>query len=391
MKCPKCGFTGPDYAESCKKCNYDLTEVRKLFGVALSKPGQVSFLSQLMHPATETREEQKVPIATVPETPPPSGDEISMGTPEPAEEPPQSPPIDLSQIDFSDLEDEVTLEPEATAGEAASKSEEITMAETDLDLPEIDLSNLELESSASEEVASADKTVTPPAVTGEISLDGLLEAGESEIQFEEILSDEKGPEEDRDTDDDSDLPPPSSSGADDAPKKRGKRGAKGGGFNSGLEFSGANLYLQRAGFWRRALAFSFDCCLIHLIMLFLLLGIAIAVKTSLDCGSGFSWPAALQLLGMLFLPFQLAVLLTVITYFTFFHGYTGQTPGKQLFGLKVVHTSGLPLTFGQAFLRWVGYILSSVPLNLGFLWVAIDKNKQGWHDKITDTYVIRTL
>jgi len=390
MKCPKCGFTGPDYADLCKKCNYDLTELRKLFGVALSKPSQESFLSQLMRPATGSREEQKVPAAA-PKISPPSGEEISMSFIESAEESPQSPPIDLSQIDFSDLEDEVTPEPKPTAKETASKSEGITMAETDLGLPEIDLSNLELESSTSEEVASAEKTAISPTVTDEISLDGLLEAEESEIQFEEILSDEKSPKKDKDADDDSDLPPPSLSDAGETPKKRGKRGAKAGGSESGLEFSGANLYLQRAGFWRRLLAFSFDCCLIHLIMLFFLLGTAIAVKTSLDCGSGFSWPSALQLLGTLFLPFQLAMLLTVITYFTFFHGYTGQTPGKQLFGLKVVHTSGLPLTFGQAFLRWVGYILSSAPLNLGFLWVAIDKNKQGWHDKITDTYVIRTL
>jgi uncharacterized RDD family membrane protein YckC len=387
MKCPKCGFTGPDYADLCKKCNYDLIEARELLGITLVKPSQESFLSQLRCPATGSREGQKVPAAA-PKISPPSGEEISMSSIEPAEEPPQSPPIDLPRIDFSDLEDEVTPEPRAE--ETASKSEGITMAETGLGLPEIDLSNLELESSASEEIVSAEKTAIPPAVTDEISLDGLLEAGESEIQFEEILSDEKSPKEDKDTDDESDLPPPSSSGAGETPKKRGKRGAKGGGFKSGREFSGANLYFQRAGFWQRLLAFSFDYCLIHLIMLFFLLGTAIAVKTSLDYSSGFSWPSALQLLSTLFLPFQLTMLLTVITYFTFFHAYTGQTPGKQLFGLKVVRTSGLPLTFGQAFLRWAGYILSSLPLNLGFLWVVIDKNKQGWHDKITDTYVIRT-
>ncbi len=388
MKCPKCGFTGPDYADLCKKCNYDLMEAKRLLGIIQVKPGQESFLSQFMRPATESRKEQEVPAAA-PGMPPPSGEEISMSSIEPAEEPPQSPPIELSQIDFSDLEDEVT--PEPMAEETASKSEGIVMTEADLGLPEVDLSNLGLESSTSEEPAPTERAVTPPAATYEISLDGLLEAEESEIQFEEILSDEKNPKEDKNTDDDSDLPPPSSSGAGETPKKRGKRSAKGGGVKSGLEFPGTNLYFQRAGFWQRLLAFSFDCCLIHLIMLFFLLGTAIAVKTSLDYSSGFSWPSALQLLVTLFLPFQLTMLITVITYFTFFHGYTGQTPGKQLFGLKVVHTSGLPLTFGQAFLRWAGYILSSLPLNLGFLWVAIDKNKQGWHDKLTDTYVIRTL
>lgn len=194
MKCPKCGFTGPDYADLCKKCNYDLTETRKLLGIILVKPGQESFLSQPMRPGTGSREEQKAPAAA-PGIPPPSGKEIFMGSMEPAEEPPQSPPLDLSQIDFSDQEDEVT--PEPIAEETASKSEGITMAEADRGLPEIDLSNLELESSASEEIASAEKTAISPAATDEISLDELLEAGESEIQFEEILSDEKSPKEDK--------------------------------------------------------------------------------------------------------------------------------------------------------------------------------------------------
>ncbi len=115
-----------------------------------------------------------------------------------------------------------------------------------------------------------------------------------------------------------------------------------------------------------------------------------AVKTGLDQTSGFSWPSALQSGFRLIIPFQLAELLIVVSYFTFFHGYTGQTPGKKLFGLKVVHTSGLPLTFGQAFLRWVGYVLSALPMSAGFLWAVIDKNKQGWHDKLSDTYVIHT-
>lgn len=155
-------------------------------------------------------------------------------------------------------------------------------------------------------------------------------------------------------------------------------------------FAGVNLSYRRAGFWPRFLAILFDCCLIHLIMLFFLSGTVMAVKIGLDYTSGFSWQSALQLTSTLIMPFQLMGLLIVITYFTFFHGYTGQTPGKQLFGLKVVHTCGLPLNFGQAFLRWVGYILSALPMNLGFLWAAIDKNKQGWHDKLTDTYVIYT-
>ena len=42
----------------------------------------------------------------------------------------------------------------------------------------------------------------------------------------------------------------------------------------------------------------------------------------------------------------------------------------------------------MAFLRWIGYMLSSLPLNLGFLWVAFDARKQGFHDKLAGTVVI---
>ncbi|MBW2651381.1 MAG: RDD family protein [Deltaproteobacteria bacterium] len=39
---------------------------------------------------------------------------------------------------------------------------------------------------------------------------------------------------------------------------------------------------------------------------------------------------------------------------------------------------------------WVGYIISKLPFFLGFIWVAFDGRKQGWHDKIAGTYVIKT-
>ena len=77
-------------------------------------------------------------------------------------------------------------------------------------------------------------------------------------------------------------------------------------------------------------------------------------------------------------------------YFTLFHGFGGQTPGKKLLGLRVVQSSGKPMTPGLAFLRWVGYIISQIPLCLGFIWIAFDGRKQGWHDKIAATCVIKT-
>ena len=67
----------------------------------------------------------------------------------------------------------------------------------------------------------------------------------------------------------------------------------------------------------------------------------------------------------------------------------GRTPGKMAIKVKVVKTDGSPITFGTAILRWIGYIISGLPLGLGFFWIAWDSQKQGWHDKIAGTYVVK--
>ncbi len=66
----------------------------------------------------------------------------------------------------------------------------------------------------------------------------------------------------------------------------------------------------------------------------------------------------------------------------------GQTPGKLLMGVRIARTNGKPLTIGRALLRYLGYWLSAIPLGLGFLWVLVDDQRQCWHDKLADTYVI---
>ena len=91
----------------------------------------------------------------------------------------------------------------------------------------------------------------------------------------------------------------------------------------------------------------------------------------------------------LLLPYYLCSGVITVVYYTFFHGSTGQTPGKMICGLKVVQLNGAPLGYGKALLRWVGYLVSGFALYLGYLWAAWDSNKQAWHDKIAGTYVIR--
>ena len=68
----------------------------------------------------------------------------------------------------------------------------------------------------------------------------------------------------------------------------------------------------------------------------------------------------------------------------------GQTIGKMIFGIQVVNSQGNIPAIGSVLLREVvGKFLSAIALGLGYLWVAWDKNKRGWHDHIGGTYVVR--
>lgn len=80
-----------------------------------------------------------------------------------------------------------------------------------------------------------------------------------------------------------------------------------------------------------------------------------------------------------------ALLLTV----TLWVRYSG-TPGKLLVGCQVVDAStGDPVTFKQGLIRYLGYFVSVMTFGLGFLWIIWDKKKQGFHDKLANTVVVR--
>ncbi len=66
------------------------------------------------------------------------------------------------------------------------------------------------------------------------------------------------------------------------------------------------------------------------------------------------------------------------------------TPGKMVISAEIVDAKTLhkPST-GQLIVRYIGYFISAFAFGLGFLWVAFDKRKQGWHDKIAGTLVVK--
>ena len=69
--------------------------------------------------------------------------------------------------------------------------------------------------------------------------------------------------------------------------------------------------------------------------------------------------------------------------------YNGQTVGKRVTGIRVIMEDGSQITYGKALLRTIGSYTSLAVLGLGYFWVAWDKKKQAWHDKIAQTVVVK--
>jgi uncharacterized RDD family membrane protein YckC len=131
-----------------------------------------------------------------------------------------------------------------------------------------------------------------------------------------------------------------------------------------------------AGFWKRLLAFFIDTLI--LVVVFVAIAIAIYGREYVRLASA-GQTLLFDVLVQVVLPAVAAIL---------FWRYRGATPGKMLVSARIVDaaTLGAPST-GKLIGRYFAYIVSSIFM-LGFIWIAFDKRKQGWHDKLAGTVVI---
>jgi uncharacterized RDD family membrane protein YckC len=67
----------------------------------------------------------------------------------------------------------------------------------------------------------------------------------------------------------------------------------------------------------------------------------------------------------------------------------GQTPGKQMMGIRVVRKDGQPIDAATVVVRYIGYFVNSFILGIGWLWALWDADRQGIHDKLAGTIVVR--
>lgn len=104
--------------------------------------------------------------------------------------------------------------------------------------------------------------------------------------------------------------------------------------------------------------------------------------------AGFWIRLAAYLIDVILLAFVSWGIVNVF-YFIGMWAWKGQTLGQMVANVKVVQANGKPCDLRSAVLRFLGYLVCCLTLGIGFLIIAFDRRKQGLHDKIADTYVIR--
>jgi len=135
----------------------------------------------------------------------------------------------------------------------------------------------------------------------------------------------------------------------------------------------APAQVEYVGFWPRLGAFVID----SFAVLFLVVPMLVWYF-----GDGWAYAEGLT-------AFVFNWILPAIAVLLFWH-FKSATPGKMVISAVIVdaNTLGRPTT-GQLIGRYLGYYVSTIVLCLGHLWIAFDARKQGWHDKMANTVVIR--
>ena len=136
--------------------------------------------------------------------------------------------------------------------------------------------------------------------------------------------------------------------------------------------------LKYVGFWKRTVAVLVDTFLIILVTLPILIwayGIEYLNNEHMEKGS---------------LDFIINYVFPTIAVILLWKYYQA-TPGKMIFKATIVDakTGGKP-ALKQWIIRYLGYFVSLLPFGLGYFWVAFDKKKQSFHDKLAKTLVIQS-
>ncbi len=143
---------------------------------------------------------------------------------------------------------------------------------------------------------------------------------------------------------------------------------------------------QYAGFWLRFVAAIIDTLVGTAISFVIVMLFAILVVV------GFSGGGAKGEQMLMFVPLISMLLCLIVSWLYFALGEASRwqaTPGKKVLGLCVTDLNGAPIGFGRASGRFWGKLISYVILYIGFMMAGWTEKKQGLHDIMAGTLVIR--
>jgi uncharacterized RDD family membrane protein YckC len=132
---------------------------------------------------------------------------------------------------------------------------------------------------------------------------------------------------------------------------------------------------ENAGLGRRFLAMLYEGLLLLAVLFVSALAFQGAAITSLV-----GWSRHL---------FQLYLFLIIGLYFIWCWLRGGQTLAMKTWKLKLVQVTGDPITPKQALVRYVFAWISFLTIGLGFLWAAIDRDRQFLHDRLAATRIVK--
>ena len=143
--------------------------------------------------------------------------------------------------------------------------------------------------------------------------------------------------------------------------------------------------MKYAGFWFRVIAAIVDSIIVQIAVIIIVFPLGFALGASM---AGTSTMAEIEAAGQ-GLGYVIGILVQWL-YFTVSESSTWQaTLGKKMFGIRVTDMEGNKISFGKANGRYWSKIISAIILFIGFIMVAFTKKKQGLHDIIAGTLVMR--
>ena len=144
---------------------------------------------------------------------------------------------------------------------------------------------------------------------------------------------------------------------------------------------------EPAGFWIRLAAYSIDSVIVSLPVL---VASGAWAFWLLEQGRTIALTEVTPMVFLLPIIGGVASLLLSVVYPVYFWALRGATPGKQVFGLRVLSMDGeTPIGWQRAMLRVIGYIINCFVMGIGFLLIAVSEEKRGLHDRLADTRVLR--